>query len=137
MISQFFSKLLEIVPFPASDNIAPTEKLRQDFLRHEAQLGGQIFGPVPHNRTRQFFALDEKTMIWHETWKDENGIDHERTTRYEIRQDGVVKSQDGTVQYQKVTGEELQRLVKAAATYRDRVTTEIYDPILKHSAQNL
>lgn len=89
-------------------------------LRKHAQLGGQLFGPVPEGRRREFFCLDDRTWVWHEEWQDELGKHHSMTTRYDIRPDGVLKSQ-GAHSYQRVQGEELQNLYRAAMLYRDQV----------------
>jgi hypothetical protein len=98
--------------------------LYRDFLRHEAKLGGQIFGPVPEGRRREFFCLDEHTWVWHEEWIDENGQHQTLTTRYDVRPNGIIKSQNG--QYQRVSREEALRLYEAARVYHHRIRTEIY-----------
>ncbi|MEK7626184.1 MAG: hypothetical protein AAB423_02410 [Patescibacteria group bacterium] len=114
-----------------TEGVDRATKLSNDFMRHEARIGGKLFGPVPRNRRREFFCLDSHTWIWHEEWLDANGQDHYQTTRYEIRPDGVVKAQDGQMQYQKVGSEELRRLIKAAKIYEAKVSEEIYQPIFQ------
>lgn len=133
MIQNFFSKLLDLASVGGASSPDPKEKLKQDFMRHEAEIGGKIFGPVPEGRSRKFFCLDDKTLIWHEEWIDSDGRRQLQTTRYEIRSDCVLKSQDGKIQYQKVEGEELSRLVKAARLYNTQVKKEIYNSILEQA----
>lgn len=99
-------------------------ELYRKLLRHEARIGGQLFGPVRPGGRREFFCLDENTWVWHEEWIDEKGQRQIKTTRYDVRPDVILKSQNG--QYQKVTGQELDRLVEATQLYRDRVKAELY-----------
>ncbi|MEK9196093.1 MAG: hypothetical protein AAB914_01865 [Patescibacteria group bacterium] len=115
----------------SNDQTNRAVKLNNDFMRHEAKIGGQLFGEVSRNRRREFFCLDSHTWIWHEEWLDQNGQNHIQTTRYEVRTDGIVKAQDGQTQYQKVGDEELRRLIKAIKMYETRVYQEIYQPILQ------
>lgn len=100
--------------------IAWTRRLMQQ----EAMIGGQLFGPVEPGRRREFFCLDEHTWIWHEEWTDAQGQQQVRTTRYDIRPDSIIKSQNG--QYMSVTLEEAERLSQAAHLYRQRVRREVY-----------
>ncbi len=100
-------------------------QLYQDLIRHEAKLGGTVFGAVPAGHRREFFCLDRHTWIWHEEWVDQAGQQQIRTTRYEVRPDGLLKSQNGT--YQKVGNEETLRFKKAARIYADRLNREMYN----------
>jgi hypothetical protein len=100
-------------------------ELYRSLIRHEAKLGGTVFGPIPEGHRREFFCLDEHTWIWHEEWLDENGQHQIRTTRYDIRPDGLLKSQNGT--YQKVSRDEALRFRKAAHLYADRLNQEMYN----------
>lgn len=90
------------------------------FLRRQAKMGGQLFGPVPANRRREFFCLDQHTWVWHEEWTDDAGAAHAMTTRYTVGPQGVLKSQDSG-SYQRVQGEELRNFWRAAHLYRDNV----------------
>lgn len=99
-------------------------ELYRKLLRHEARIGGQLFGPVPPGGRREFFCLDERTWVWHEEWIDKNGQRRIKTTRYDVRPDVILKSQNG--QFQKITREEADRLVDASKIYRDRVKAELY-----------
>jgi hypothetical protein len=63
-------------------------------INQESLIGAQLFGPIPQGHHRQFFCLDEFTWIWFEEWV-ESGSKRSVTTRYEVRQNGVVKVQDG------------------------------------------
>lgn len=108
---------------------ARSAKLYRDLLRHEAKIGGELFGPIPPGGRREFFCLDKHTWIWHEEWKDDKGARQVRTTRYDVRPNGILKSQDNK-HYQKVSKEEAVRLYKAAELYEQRANQEIYKPIL-------
>jgi hypothetical protein len=100
------------------------QSLYSKLIRHEAKLGGQVFGEVPSNRRREFFCLDEYTWVWHEEWLDDKGIHHVQTTRYDVRPGVVIKSLNG--HYSEVNGRELRRLKQAARAYVNRVNQEMY-----------
>lgn len=104
-------------------------RLYRDLLRHEAKIGGELFGPIPPGGRREFFCLDEHTWVWHEEWKDAKGNQQIRTTRYDVRDTGIVKVQDGQ-HYQKVTKAEAEKLYKAAKLYQKRINNEIYKATL-------
>ncbi len=110
------------------------EQRRADFertlLRREAKIGGQLFGPLPKGHTRQFFALDDHTWIWHEEWV-EHGKRRIFTTRYDVRTNGVIKSQDGQPS-KYVVGEEALNLYHAAELYQQRVDAD-YQSLLRAS----
>lgn len=101
-------------------------ELYRNFLRHEAQIGGSLFGPLAKGNRREFFCLDEHTWIWHEEFTDQTGHRQIKTTRYDVRPHGILKAQDGHP-YQPVVGEEADRLVQAAKLYVQRVKSEIYN----------
>lgn len=101
-------------------------ELYRNLIRHEAKIGGQLFGKVPAGGRREFFCLDENTWIWHEEWLDKAGQRHIRATRYDVRPDGILKAQDGQP-YRAVPLEEAKRLQQAARLYRARVKAEIYN----------
>lgn len=98
--------------------------LYRNLIRHEAKIGGEVFGPIPAGHRREFFCLNEHTWVWHEEWLDERGERRIRTTRYDVRPDGVLKAQNG--HYQKLSRDEAVRLRKAAHLYVDRVNREMY-----------
>lgn len=98
-------------------------------LHYEARLGGELFGPIPQGVRREFFCLDEHTWVWHEEWTDEQGRYQALTTRYDVRPNGIVKSQ-GTNSYQSLSYQELSNLYRAIRLYKQRVGTE-----LQHIAQ--
>lgn len=98
--------------------------LYRNLIRHEAKIGGQLFGPVAKNRRREFFCLDEHTWVWHEEWTDNRGESHVQTTRYDIRPNGVFKAQGSY--YEPVNESETVRLYNAMKTYVQRVTQEMY-----------
>lgn len=121
-------RFLRFTGFTQTDEMDQEEKFRRNVIRHEAKVGGELFGPVPKGVRREFFCLDEHTWIWHEEWT-ENGQNKSKTTRYSVRPNGIVKAQDGH-SYHLVKGEEAQRLLEAARAYQKRVEREVYQPIL-------
>ncbi len=123
MIKKLFSKVPGIPTAEERKN-----KLYYDLLRHEGRIGGTLFGPVPKGTYREFFCLDEHTWVWHEEWKDESGSRKIRNTRYDVRPDGIVKSQNGK-HYQRLTDREAIRLLEAAKAYEKRVTNELYQAV--------
>ncbi len=101
--------------------------LYRNLIRHEAKIGGQLFGPVQPGGRREFFCLDRHTWVWHEEWTDENRQRRTKTTRYDVRPTGVIKSQDG--HYQPISQVEAKRLYSAVKLYRDRINTELYSAV--------
>ncbi len=118
------NKLLQVTGFSGSQQ-SRLEKLRNDLIRHEARVGGQIFGPVAPGGRREFFCLDEHTWVWYEEWKDAHGNQQSRTTRYDVRPEGILKAQDGQ-SYSMVSDSEALRFRKAVETYVRRVEKEVY-----------
>ena len=95
-------------------------------MRREAELGGQVFGPIPSDRRREFFCLDKNTWIWHEEWTDkQSGVRQSRTTRYDVRPTGILKAQSNG-SYHAVGKEEATNLMSAAQIYINRSLTELY-----------
>lgn len=101
--------------------------LYRSLIRREAQIGGKLFGPTPKDVRREFFCLDEHTWIWHEEWTDRQGT-HVTTTRYDVRPNGILKSQNG--QYKSVSKAEASRLAEAAKLYEQRTYNELYQAII-------
>lgn len=99
-------------------------ELYRNLIRHEARIGGQVFGAVPKGHRREFFCLDEHTWVWHEEWTDNNGQTRVQTTRYDVRPNGIIKSQGGHLQ--PVGDREAARLYQAAKNYRERIQREMY-----------
>lgn len=110
----------------AQRSVARQADLYRSLIRREAKIGGELFGPVPNGVRREFFCLDEHTWIWHEEWTDSSGKRQIRTTRYDIRPDGILKAQDGQ-NHQRISRAEAERLYKAAQIYQKRTKAEIYD----------
>ncbi len=98
---------------------------QRELIHLESQIGREIFGPVAKGHRREFFNTGPETWIWHEEWKDERGAQHQLTTRYDIRPDGIWKSQPG-LRYESVQGEELANLRLAVQIYYERVMRELY-----------
>jgi hypothetical protein len=123
MTPKIIKKLLALGGIESEEN--RREQLYRDLLRHEAKIGGTLFGPLPSNVHREFFCLDQHTWVWYEKWVDETGEQHTRTTKYSVRPNGIVKAHDGQ-HYQRVTDQEALRLLDAARSYQARVNSEIY-----------
>ncbi len=100
-------------------------ELYRNLIRHEAKIGGQLFGPVPKGGRREFFCLDRHTWIWHEEWLDQAGERQVKTTRYDVRPNGILKAQAGQP-YQAVALDEARNLRQAARLYKQRIDAEIY-----------
>ena len=97
-------------------------------IREEAKVGGKLFGPIPEGTVREFFCLDDHTWIWHEEWTDEKGTYQVRTTRYDVRPNGVYKAQDGQP-YKPIGEAEARNLLHATERYNAAIDAEL-DPIL-------
>ncbi len=100
-------------------------ELYRSLIRREAKIGGELFGPIPEGHRREFFCLDEHTWVWHEEWLDQDGKRQIRTTRYDIRPNGILKAQDGQ-NYQQVNDSEALRFREAVITYNKRIRSELY-----------
>ena len=122
-----FSKLLGVKP---KQDIAQQKRtaIYRNLLRKEAEIGGQLFGPVPKGGRREFFCLDDATWIWHEEWMDAQGQKQIRNTRYDIRPTGILKAQNGQ-DYHMVSLEEADHLRTAIHVYVQRVMQSMYADI--------
>jgi hypothetical protein len=98
--------------------------LNRAILHYSARLGGELFGPVPKGVRREFFCLDRHTWVWHEEWTNAQGRHQAMTTRYDVRPNGVVKSQ-GSNSYQSLSFQEARNLYRAIQLYDERVCTEL------------
>lgn len=98
-------------------------ELYKALIHHEAKIGGELFGPVAKGGRREFFCLDERTWVWHEEWTDKAGH-HVVTTRYDVRPNGVFKSQ-GNNSYQALSAQEARNLYNAMCLYYQRVMPEL------------
>lgn len=111
--------LPKIFPRTPEDRHADIER---SLIRKEAEIGGTLFGPVPKGRRRQFFCLDEHTWIWHEEW-NVSGQRQAVTTRYDVRPNGIIKSQNGHAN-QRLSYKEAKHLFSAVDSYYRRVSSE-------------
>lgn len=118
MISKLFDSMI------SSRSTQRRAELYRNLIRREAKIGGQVFGPVANGHHREFFCLDEHTWVWHEEWKSGTGEQKIMVTRYDVRPDGILKSQNG--QYTKLSSTEARRLLKAAEIYVNRAKQELY-----------
>lgn len=104
---------------------ASLEKQDETLLDLESKIGSKIFGQAPNGVRREFFNLNENSWIWHEEYTDGNGQLRQFTTRYEIRDDKVVKIQPGP-RYFEVKGQELANFHAAVNAYHRAVLSQIY-----------
>ncbi len=109
-----------------NQQLSDQAKRYRELIRREAIIGGQIFGPLQPGTRREFFCLDRHTWIWHEEWDDATtGQRRHVTTRYDVRPNGILKTQDG--QPAKYLGrDEALNFYQAVKLYGQKVTTEIY-----------
>ena len=103
-------------------------ELYRNLIRHEAKIGGRLFGKIPKGTRREFFCLDGRTWVWHEEWDDQNHEHHSRTTRYDVRSNGIYKDQDSQP-YQLVSLDEAHNLYRAACLYEQQMNDELYNYI--------
>ncbi len=117
------NKILQLTGMQSQED--RESKLYNDLIRHESQVGGKLFGPVPKGGRREFFCLDQNTWVWYEEWMDKAGKRQHRTTRYNVRPDSIVKSQNGT-QHQVISKDEAARFYDAFLTYERNVKRDVY-----------
>jgi hypothetical protein len=115
-------KLLSVI-IP-KDPAARKAEVYRELIRQEAKIGGQLFGPIPEGRRREFFCLDEHTWVWHEEWTDAKGVRRSLTTRYDVRPNGILKAQDGQP-YQPLGREEALRLLHATYRYNEAIDAQL------------
>jgi len=133
-MSELLKKTLTLLTGSPANSKRPLRKLTaRELIELEAEIGGQLFGPIPAGHRREFFCLDEHTWIWHEEGTDVNGQRRVTSTRYEIHDNGILKAQDGKV-YKFLEGAELRNLTLAIRLYYEAVARGIYkrDPITGH-----
>lgn len=105
----------------------PLKKLTErELIQLESEIGATLFGVPPVGHRREFFCLDEKTWIWHESGKNPaTGKLQEHTIRYEIHDNGVLKVQEGP-RYSFIEGTELDNFVAATTMYYEQVARHVY-----------
>ena len=122
----FFSNIKTLLIGSPKDlnhkNGALTER---ELIEIESQIGRYLFGPIPKGHAREFFCLDEHTWVWYEEWKDESGKKQNRTTRFEVHHNGILKVRDGG-HYQYLEGDELQNFSTAVRMYYEQVMRGVY-----------
>jgi hypothetical protein len=115
-------KLLSII-LP-KDEAAARARAYREAIQEEAKIGGSLFGPIAEGSRREFFCLDEHTWVWHEEWTDASSIRHARTTRYDVRPQGILKAQDGQP-YQALSRDEARHLLHAIYQYNQRIDAQL------------
>jgi hypothetical protein len=104
--------------------------IERRLIRFESKIGRKLFGPIPAGHNREFFCLDEYTWIWHEDWVDKAGKRVVISTKYVIRPEGVLKSQNNQ-SYQRIDATEAKHLYHAIRQYSRLVSNE-YQRMLEH-----
>jgi len=143
-MSNVFKKAFKLIVGESDTDIAlrmpkgrPFKKLTErELIQLESEIGSKLFGEVPRGHRREFFCLDKRTWIWHEAGKDPKTGKHiERTIRYEVRDNGILKVQEGP-RYSFIDGDELNNFVAATTMYYEQVARHVYgrDP---HTRQKL
>lgn len=110
----------------ASDDNNVKGLSHRELIDRESRIGRQLFGPIPKGHRREFFCLDDHTWIWYEEWVDANGQRQFLNTRYEIRNNGVLKIQ-GDRHYVFIGEEETKNLLRAMRLYYQYVMAHIYN----------
>lgn len=124
-MARFFQKALQLITGSDSLRLPGTKLTQRELIQRESRIGGQLFGAIPDGHHRQFFNLDPTTWVWYEEWADEKGKSVNRTTRYEVHENGVLKVQDDAPYYY-IEGQELDNLLLAVQMYYERVSKEVY-----------
>lgn len=110
------------------DAAAQREQILHDLMQRESELARGIFGDVKPGGTREFFCLDSRTWIWHEGWVDSDGTKRSVTTRYIIRPNEIVKSQNGGA-YHRLTIPEAKNFHAAIKAYRTKAEKGLYSQL--------
>ncbi len=108
----------------------PTQKLTHaDLVERESRVGGRSLGEAPIGMERQFCFVDDNDWIFISTVSIDGKL-QKAVTRYEVRAEGVLKSNDGKG-HSLLTGEELQNFVNACKRYQSAVLSDIYGQTTK------
>jgi hypothetical protein len=118
IFTQFFKKNSQAPELIKSE-------VKRELLRREAAIGRNVFGPIPAGTQRDFFRVDNRTWIWQETWRDNQGIKHSRHTKYNVLARDIVKSVNSG-SYESLTTEEAKNFAAAVKEYASRVKKEVY-----------
>jgi len=103
-------------------------EVTQGLMRKELEASRDIFGTLPSGVKRDFFCLDEYTWIWYEEWVGDDGRRKQMTTRYMIRPNEIVKSQNGGT-YKRLSASEAKSLTAAVQAYTAKVNEHIYSQV--------
>lgn len=117
IFTQFFSK-------NSKDMNQIKTEITRDLLKREAEIGGEIFGPLPKGTSRKFFRLEKNTWIWVENWQ-ENGKNRSKTTKYLIKPTEVIKSVNGG-HYERTSLQEAKNFEQAVHSYIEQVDKKMY-----------
>jgi hypothetical protein len=102
-------------------------QIQRELIRREAALGGQLFGEVPEGVKREFVCVNRTTWMWHEESAGNNGQIISSTTRYDVREGGVIYKLQPGQPYEKVSEQEAANLRNAAMLYNKAVRQHLYN----------
>lgn len=127
----FLSRVIDLIaPFPAKRGDQSEGPSLQELIRQEATIGSKVFGPVSDGGSREFYYLGNQVWVWNETTHDLlSKTNTTRRTRYEIRNDVIVKIQDGQ-QPVYASLDESRNLAKATEIYLELIQKYVYTPIV-------
>ena len=111
-------------PFSTKQKKSPKQVSRRVLIQRESQVGAELFGPVPAGARREFFNLDPTTWIWYE-----ESATQKMTTRYELKGDKILISQDDgkrSVYGYMDDEKQLHDFAEIVRRYYDVVATKIY-----------
>jgi len=110
-----------------------TEAKKKELIRLESEIGSRLFGEIPSGHRREFFCLDARTWVWYEEWSDNlDGNTQSHTVRYEVRDNGILKSVNGQ-DYAWVSADEAENLAHAAVLYHQYVSAQVYGKEVDHN----
>lgn len=120
-------KALELIVGNPPTKKRPLGKFSErELIELEAEIGRNLFGPIPADHRREFFCLDSHTWVWYEEWIDvDTGKKKAITTRYEVHENGILKVQDGN-NYRFIDGEELNNFGVLVRLYYEQTMRGIY-----------
>jgi hypothetical protein len=119
-LSKLFSRVTQVI-IPLQPLTIPK------LINEESKIGGELFGKMERGVSRRFFLDEGNSWFFSETATDPTtGRQlYSFTIRYEMHDQGVLKSVDGKG-HVFIEGVELQHLIHAIDLYDKRVRAALY-----------